>query len=149
MKKIRHAAIIRMIENEVISTQEDLMKRLREEGFEVTQATVSRDIKTLGLVKTPVDDGKYKYSLVKDENNQLNNKYFPILAHSIANIDYAGNIVAVKCYSGMAPAAAAAIDKMQSQEVVATLAGDDTVFVLCRNEAAALEYSEILTHTLN
>lgn len=144
MKKNRHEAIIKMIENEIISTQEELMNRLRAEGYDVTQATVSRDIKNLGLVKSPIKNGLYKYSIVKDDSTQLNNNYFSVFSHCVDEIKYAGNIVAVKCFAGMAPGAAAAIDKMNSPEVVATLAGDDTVFVLCKTDEAALIYSDYL-----
>lgn len=148
MKKSRHEAIVKMIENETISTQEDLMIRLKQAGYDVTQATVSRDIKTLGLVKTPVSNGVYKYSLVS-ETDRLKDKYFPVFSHSVSELDSAGNIVAVKCFSGMAPAAAAAIDKMKSTEVVATLAGDDTVFVLCRTPDAAQNYKDYLGQFVN
>ncbi|MBQ8029037.1 MAG: arginine repressor [Clostridia bacterium] len=141
MKKNRHDAILALIEQENISTQEELMTKLNQMGYKVTQATVSRDIKSLKLVKTPVPGGQYKYSAVKNENDDYSDKYHSILAHSVTSVDYAGNIAVVKCFSGMAQAAAAALDNLVTENIVGTLAGDDTVFVLCRNEASAESFT--------
>ncbi|MCM1544604.1 MAG: arginine repressor [Ruminococcus sp.] len=141
MKKNRHDAILALIEKEDISTQEELMLKLNEMGYKVTQATVSRDIKSLKLVKSPVADGQYKYSYVKSDNIDFSDKYFSILSHSIVHVDYALNTTVVKCYSGMAQAACAAIDTLASEKIVGTLAGEDTIFVLCRNEEAAAEFT--------
>lgn len=142
MKKNRHDAILALIEQENISTQEELMSKLNMMGYKVTQATVSRDIKALKLVKTPVPGGQYKYSAVKNKNDDFSDKYHSILAHSVTSVDYAGNIAVVKCYSGMAQAAAAALDNLVSENIVGTLAGDDTVFVLCRSESCAADFAE-------
>lgn len=140
MKKNRHEAILALIEKEEIGTQEELMLKLNEMGYKVTQATVSRDIKFLKLVKSPVAGGRYKYSYVKSENDNFADKYHSILSHSVTSVDYAGNITVVKCYSGMAQAACAAVDNLVSDKIVGTLAGDDTFFVLCRDEQSASEF---------
>lgn len=140
MKKNRHDAILALIESENIGTQEELMIKLNEMGYKVTQATVSRDIKSLKLVKSPVAGGQYKYSAVKNESDDFADKYHSILSHSVTKVDYAGNMAVVKCYAGMAQAAAAALDNLVSETIVGTLAGDDTVFVLCKNESEAASF---------
>lgn len=145
MKKNRHDAILALIEKENIGTQEELMLKLNEMGYKVTQATVSRDIKSLKLVKTPVSGGQYKYSFVKNETDDISDKYKSILTHSITSVDYAGNMAAVKCYSGMANAAAAALDNLMSSNILGTLAGDDTVFVLCKDEEAAASFKALVS----
>lgn len=144
MKKNRHDAILALIEKEEIGTQEELMVKLNEMGYKVTQATVSRDIKALKLVKTPVPGGQYKYSGAKNESNDIADKYKSILSHCVTKADCAGHIVAVKCYSGMANAAAAALDNLVSDSIVGTLAGDDTIFVLCRDTNAANAFKDIV-----
>lgn len=145
MKKNRHDTILSLIENVNIGTQEELMLRLNEIGYKVTQATVSRDIKALKLVKTPLPGGQYKYSAVKKEVGDIEGKYKSILSHSVTSADNAGNMAVIKCYSGMAAAAAAALDNLMSEKIVGTLAGDDTVFVLCRNENAAVEFKTLIS----
>ena len=130
-----------MVDTEVISTQEELMNRLKDEGFDVTQATVSRDIKTLGLIKTTDSSGNYRYTVVKGADNSMENKFINVLSNSVTDVLQSGNIVALKCYSGMASAAAAALDSMKNNNVLASIAGDDTIFVLCKDNDAAEEYS--------
>ena len=149
MKKNRHEAILSLIDKEDIGTQDELMQRLRELGYPVTQATVSRDIKALRLVKSPVADGQYKYSYVKNEDEDFSSKYHSILAHSVLSVDYAGNMAVVKCYSGMANAACAAVDNLISNQIVGTLAGDDTIFVLCRDESSACAFKDSIQSFLN
>ena len=112
MKRNRHEAILSLVEKEELGTQEELMCRLHELGYNVTQATVSRDIKALKLVKSPVENGRYKYSAAKNENEDMSQKFFSILTHSVTGADYAGNMVVVKCISGMAGAACEAIDNL-------------------------------------
>lgn len=144
MKKNRHETILSLIEKQDIGTQEELMVKLNELGYKVTQATVSRDIKALKLVKTPIPGGQYKYSFVKSDTDVITDKYKSILTHSVTAVDCAGNMSVVKCYSGMAAAAAAAMDNLMSSNIVGTLAGDDTVFVLCRDENGALEFKNLI-----
>lgn len=142
MKRNRHEAILSLVEKEELGTQEELMCRLHELGYNVTQATVSRDIKALKLVKSPVENGRYKYSAAKNENEDMSQKFFSILTHSVTGADYAGNMVVVKCISGMAGAACEAIDNLVEKGVVGTLAGDNTFFVLCRDEKSAGDFCE-------
>jgi transcriptional regulator of arginine metabolism len=139
MKKARHDAILSLIENENIGTQEALLERLLEEGFSVTQATISRDIKALRLIKTPTGDGEYKYVYVQKDTEDYSQKYYSILSHSVISVNFAGNIAVVKCYTGMAQAACTAVDNIVMDKIVGTLAGDDTIFVLCKDETAAAE----------
>lgn len=148
MKKNRHEAILSLISKNDIGTQEELMIRLNELGYKVTQATVSRDIKALKLIKTPVSSGQYKYSYVKGESDDFSGKYYSILSHSVTDVKYAGNMAVVKCYSGMAQAACAAMDNLEIENIVGTLAGDDTIFVLCSDENAAAEFQDYITMIL-
>ena len=137
MKKNRHDTILSLIEKVNIGTQEELMVKLNEMGYKVTQATVSRDIKALKLVKTPFEAGQYRYSVSSGEGEDNSGKFYSILSHSVTDVNFAGNMVAVKCFSGMAQAACAAIDSLMLDKIIGTLAGDDTIFVLCRNEESA------------
>ena len=141
MKKQRHARIKELISRYAITTQEELLDRLKEEGYNVTQATISRDIKELRLIKALDSNEVYRYMSPKtDVNNPLMN-YNEIFKNAVVSIDYAMNTVVVKCHTGMAQAACAAIDKMQYVMVVGTLAGDDTIFLLTRNESQAKSLS--------
>lgn len=142
MKKERHIKILSLIEKNAIDTQEELMNKLRESGFEVTQATVSRDIKELRLVKILSEGGGYRYAAPDKEESGMENKYRAILKQSVRDVDSAGNIVVVKCYNGMANAACAAVDSIHTAGIVGTLAGDDTIFVLLKTEEAALQFAK-------
>lgn len=137
MKTTRHAKILQLINEYTIDTQEELLRRLREENFEVTQATVSRDIKELRLIKTLSDDGKYKYSVSKENSRDLSSKFYSLLSDSAVIIDCAGNMVVIKCLTGMAQAVCASMDLMQWNGLLGTLAGDDTIFVVMKNEESA------------
>lgn len=137
MKTKRHSKILELISERDINTQEELLAYLKDSGFDVTQATVSRDIKELRLVKTMVSDGKYRYaSSVSDSNADIGTKY-AVFSQSTKSVDCAGNMVVVKCFNGMANAACAVLDAMNHEGVVGTLAGDDTIFVLMRDEKSA------------
>ena len=137
MKKDRHSIIAELIENHVISTQEDLLRMLNAEGVNVTQATVSRDIKQMRIVKQAAANGVYKYCLPKAKPDDENAKYMAILAGAVEHTDIAMNTVVVKCHAGTAQAACAALDSMDLPEVAGTIAGDDTIFVLCYTPEAA------------
>lgn len=136
MKKERHLLILELIEKYNISTQEELLAKLLEKGVEVTQATVSRDIKELRLVKQRVVNGEYKYSQATGADEKYM-KYYTIFAESVTTVDYAQNICIIKCHPGTAQAACAAIDALALPDVLGTLAGDDTIFILCRTERIA------------
>lgn len=138
MKSKRQEAIEEIIKKYPICTQEALQEKLNEQGFCVTQATVSRDIKSLGLIKVSADDGKYRYAVgtaIKD--SKKNGKFHSVFLEAVISVDYAQNIAAVKCHVGMGNAACAAIDMMELGEVVGTLAGDDTIFILLKTQEDA------------
>lgn len=133
MKSNRHDAIIDIISQEAIDTQEMLSEKLRERGFNVTQATVSRDIKQLHLVKKSTENGSYKYALGNDDS-QSSAKYKNIMRETVISVRQAGNLIVIKTYTGMANAAAAAIDSIAGGLVLGTIAGDDTIFAATENE---------------
>lgn len=139
MKYNRHAKILEIIENNVIETQEELADKLKEQGMDVTQATVSRDIKDLRLIKVMSSDGKYRYATFSQTENQVSNRLTTILTEAYVSSDYANNIVVVKTLSGMAQAAGSAIDSLKWQEILGTIAGDDTLIMVCRAEKIAEE----------
>ena len=144
MKTKRHSKILELISEKDISTQEDLLVYLRESGFDVTQATVSRDIKELRLVKTMVSDGKYRYYPATADNNADVGTKYAVFNQSAKSVDYANNMIVIKCYTGMANAACAVLDAMNHEGVVGTLAGDDTIFVLMRDEKMAVALVETI-----
>lgn len=148
MKHKRHAKLLELIQNNNIETQEELSERLSKCGFEVTQATISRDIKELRIIKTLSDKGTYKYA-VSDSNNSSKTNYHNILLESVEKIDHANNIIVVKCYVGMAQGACAAIDSMKLNGIVGTLAGDDTIFIVTANEAKAIEITNSLRNMID
>lgn len=149
MKTKRHAKILELISEVPITTQEELLALLRNDGYNVTQATVSRDIKELKLVKTMGDNGSYRYTSSvreRDIDNQYN--FHNLFVKSVISIDYVGNIICVKCYTGMANAACAAFDSLEWQGVVGTLAGDDTIFILTRSEQVAAQLKKELARQM-
>lgn len=132
MKKNRHGKIVELIREQDIETQEDLAEKLRENGYEVTQATVSRDIRELGLTKMQTPGGRQKYVLLQSNDNRMGDKYIRVLREGLVSIDMAQNILVVKTVSGMAMAVAAALDAMHMKEIVGTIAGDDTIMMAIR-----------------
>lgn len=132
MKVNRHVKIVELVNKYTIETQEDLTELLKEEGFQVTQATVSRDIRDLKLTKVQTDDGKQKYVVLKATENALRDKYIRILKDGFVSMDMAMNILVIKTVSGMAMAVGAAIDEMHWHEVVGCIAGDDTIMCAIR-----------------
>lgn len=141
---MRHTAILRIISEQEIETQDDLIAKLKENGFDVTQATVSRDIKQLGLVKTTDGEGKYRYSAPHPSSSGSDSKFKNILSEAIISSESAENMVVVKTYSGMANAAAAAIDALASDRILGSIAGDDTILIVTKNDETAEEFSAIL-----
>jgi len=139
MKYNRHAKILEIIDKNVIETQEDLAEKLKEQDMDVTQATVSRDIKDLRLIKVMSSDGRYRYATFTQSENQVSNRLINILTEAYVSCDYANNIVVVKTLSGMAQAAGSAIDSLKWQETLGTIAGDDTLIMVCRAEKIAEE----------
>lgn len=132
MKKSRHQKIKELIEQYEIETQEELADKLREAGYAVTQATVSRDIRELKLSKVPTGDGKQKYTILIHSDHYLSDKYIRVLKDGFVSMDMAQNILVVKTVSGMAMAVAAALDAMKLKEIVGSIAGDDTIMMAVR-----------------
>lgn len=142
MKNDRQSRILEIIEQENVETQEQLQQRLQEQGVICTQATISRDIKQLHLVKEPVGQGRYRYT-VSSQRSRLNvaDKLRGIFRESIVSIDNAQNIVVIKTMSGLANAAAA-VDSMTVPYMVGSLAGDDTAFLVMRDTESAKSFCE-------
>lgn len=132
MKKTRHAKIIEIIQKYDVQTQEELAGRLKNAGFSVTQATVSRDIRELELSKVAAAGGGQKYAVMKQEDGQLGDKYIRVLKDAFSDAAVAQNLLVVKTVSGMAMAVAAALDAMRFSEIVGSIAGDDTIFIAAR-----------------
>ncbi|MDY2700138.1 MAG: arginine repressor [Suilimivivens sp.] len=132
MKKSRHQKIKELVEQFEIETQEELADRLREDGYAVTQATVSRDIRELKLSKIPMGDGRQKYAILVHSDHYLSDKYIRVLKDGFVSMDMAQNILVVKTVAGMAMAVAAAIDAMKLKEIVGSIAGDDTIMMAVR-----------------
>ena len=132
MKVNRHVKIVELVNKYNIETQEELTELLKQEGFQVTQATVSRDIRDLKLTKVPTDEGNQKYVVLKATENALKDKYMRIMKDGFVSMDMAMNILVIKTVSGMAMAVGAAIDEMQWHEVVGCIAGDDTIMCAVR-----------------
>lgn len=129
MKKPRHEKIVELIEKYDIETQEDLAEFLKEAGFQVTQATVSRDIRELQLSKIPTGDGRQKYVVLRQDDSHLVDKYIRVLKDGLVSMDMAQNILVIKTVSGMASAVAVAVDAMKLKEIVGSIAGDDTIMM--------------------
>lgn len=145
MKNDRQTKIMEIIQRESIETQEQLQQRLSEEGIACTQATISRDIKQMHLIKEPVGQGKYRYA-VSNQRNRLNvaDKLRTIFRESIVSVDCAQNIVVIKTMSGLANAAAAALDGMEISYMIGSLAGNDTAILVMRDGESARDFcSEI------
>ena len=132
MKGNRHQKIIELVDNYEIETQEELADRLKEEGFQVTQATVSRDIRALKLSKVSCGNGRQKYVAPRQDDTHLSAKYIRVLKDGFVSMDKAQNILVIKTVSGMAMAVAAAVDAMEMEEIVGSIAGDDTIMAAVR-----------------
>ena len=132
MKVNRHAKIVELVNKYHIETQEELAERLNQEGYKVTQATVSRDIRNLKLTKVQTENGRQKYAVLQKTESKLTEKYARILRDGFISMDVAQNILVIKTVSGMAMAVAAAIDDMNWHEVVGCIAGDDTIMCAIR-----------------
>ena len=142
-KKLRHKKILEIIETMSIETQGQLTGCLIEEGFDVTQATVSRDIKELRLVKIADKGDKYKYALPGRENlEDKKRRYIALLSHSLINVQCAGNLVVLKSIPGSAQGCAIAVEMLDFKEIIGILAGDDTVFLAVTTPQAAEKITE-------
>lgn len=134
MKKKRHELILNYIKNNNVSRQEEIIKMLLENGYNITQATISRDIKELKIIKEHFGKNDIRYAVSEKIDNDDN--YKMIFKRSAISADAAMNIIVVKCYSGTANAACIALDSMNLSGLVGTIAGDDTIFVACKDVEA-------------
>ena len=133
MKRQRHEVVVDLINKYDIETQEELAAYLKEEGFEVTQATVSRDIRELKLSKIATGNGKQKYIILKNDDSHLGDKYIRVLRDGFVSMNMAQNILVIKTVQGMAMAVAAALDAMKFPEIVGCIAGDDTIMAAIKS----------------
>lgn len=137
MKSERQQKILELIQSQDIETQEELVDILKKMGYDVTQATISRDIKELRLTKVLTETGKYKYAVLSGPEANITEKLIKVFSESIIKFDTADNLVIIKTITGAAQGAAAAIDSLNWPEVVGTIAGDDTIFIATKENAAA------------
>ncbi len=141
MKKRRQEKILSLIKEFEVETQDRLQQLLQESGFNVTQATVSRDINELGLVKGNSENGLNCYAVPEQKGSP---KFEGIIRQAVVKLDSAGNIVVIKCHTGLANAACAALDSMEFPEVVGTISGDDTIFVLLHSEKESADFLKLI-----
>lgn len=134
MKAQRHIKIREIIANKEIETQDELVHELKKAGYHVTQATVSRDIKELHLVKVPTANGAYKYSLPADRRFNPLQKLKRTLQESFVGIDHSENFIVMKTLPGNAHSVAVLMDQLDWDEVIGTLGGDDTILIICRHK---------------
>lgn len=151
MKNSRQELILKLVTEHDVSTQEELQRLLSENGCKVTQATVSRDINELALLKTCTSAGQHKYTVPKLTQSSLadNGAFYSILTEGVISVDYALNTVVIKCHTGMAQAVCARLDSTGVENVVGTLAGDDTIFILMRTERDAARLLKELELVIN
>lgn len=147
MKIKRQSKILEIISENEICTQEALAEKLNEEGYIVTQATVSRDIKELKLIKLTTKSGKQKYAAVTEEEG-AGERFRRVFKDGVTSIDFARNIIVIKTLRGMAMAVAAGLDSMENNEIIGTIAGDDTIFCVVKNEEKAVKLIEKLKAAL-
>ena len=147
MKKNRHELILNFIKNNAVSTQEEIIRMLAENGYNVTQATISRDIKELKLVKGHDSSGNYRYIYNANTMANKNNlsHYKDLFIKSVKSVDYSLNNVVIKCFTGMASTACVACDEMFGDMMLGSLAGDDTIIIVTRSEL----HSKILIDKIN
>ena len=149
MKIKRHNKILEIIENYNIETQEELIAKLKLAGFDVTQATVSRDIRELKLLKQMSDMGTYKYVVPKNNHSENQHVYSRALASSIKSVDSSLNDIVIKTYPGMAQAVAAGIDALHENDILGCVAGDDCIIIVTRDTDSAVSISHRITKLIN
>lgn len=135
MKTVRQMAILDIIDKKDVETQEELAEALRLRGIKVTQATVSRDIKELRLLKVMTPGGAYKYATADKAENGLSDRFIRMLAESLLSVASSNNLIVVKTLNGSANVAAEALDSLHWPEILGTLAGDNTILLIIRTEA--------------
>ena len=148
MKSKRHSKILELISNHSIDTQEELVLRLKLEGYSVTQATISRDIKELGLTKVLSEDGKYRYVQVDGKEQKISGKIVNMFRESVISVLSAGNLIVIKTFAGSANAAAILIDKLAMDEILGCIAGDDTLLVIVSDESAVERIKAVISEVV-
>ena len=144
MKSKRHSKILEIISEKDIETQEELAEELKLLGFNVTQATVSRDIKILKLTKVLTEGGRYKYAYIHQGDGDVSHKLVSILSQTTLNVENIDKFVVIKTLSGSASAAAEAIDSLKMDGIAGTIAGDNTIFIITRT----IESAEALVNNI-
>ena len=139
MKSSRQDEILRIIRERDVETQEELATELRKTGYKVTQATVSRDIRELKLIKVAANGSGFKYAKPERHETAVSDRLTRILNDSLVNVDYSGNMIVVKTLSGSANVAAEALDNLGWEEILGTIAGDTTIFIVARDETDTAE----------
>lgn len=142
MKSARHEKIIELIHKYDIDTQEELVSRLNQSGFKVTQATISRDIRALNMTKVTGKDGKSRYAILEGASPDTGDKYSRVMRDAIVSADAAQNLVVIRTVPGMAMGVAAALDAMKWPEILGSIAGDDTIMCALRNAGEAETVTE-------
>ncbi len=148
-KNLRQSRILQIIKQDSIETQEELVDALRDYNMDVTQATVSRDIKELGILKVATGHGGQKYVPMSQSGEGASGRLMTIFVESIISIDSANSFVIIKTLPGLAQAAAAALDSMYLEQIIGSIAGDDTIFVATRNDKDALQLKSVLLSISN
>lgn len=137
MKSARHAIILEVIRRGTVQTQEEILSELNARGYRVTQATISRDINELGLIKVPAGEkGLYKYAAVDQTESRVNERLIRMFKESVLSIEYANNLIVLKTIGGSANAAASAIDSLKWPNLIGTIAGDDNILVIAKSNEA-------------
>ncbi len=149
MKIKRHNKILEIIENYNIETQEELIEKLRLAGFDVTQATVSRDIRELKLLKQMSDMGTYKYVVPKSNSSENHHVYSRAIASSIKSVESSFNDIVIKTYPGMAQAVAAGIDSLHETDILGCVAGDDCIIIVTRDAESAVDIASRIRKLIN
>lgn len=149
MKVKRHNKILEIIENYNIETQEELIAKLKLAGFDVTQATVSRDIRELKLLKQMSDMGTYKYVVPKNNTSENQHVYSRAIASSIKSVDSSLNDIVIKTYPGMAQAVAAGVDALHEADILGCVAGDDCIIIVTRDEESAVAIAHRIVKLIN
>ena len=139
IKSSRQDEILRIIREKDVETQEELAEELRKNGYKVTQATVSRDIRELRLLKVAANGGGFKYARPERHETAVSDRLTRILNDSLVNVDFSGNMIVVKTLSGSANVAAEALDNLGWEEILGTIAGDNTIFIVAKNETDTIE----------
>lgn len=145
MKHKRHNKILNIISQSDITTQEGITKALRDDGFNVTQATVSRDIKELGLIKIPTNDGSYRYTVASSHPSDISSKHLDIFSGAVKSVTGALHTVVVKTFPGAASAVAASVDTAIGDEILGSIAGDDTILIITESIEKAETVKQQLT----